>query len=444
MSPRRLLPAALLALGVGAAFVITARDAPAPVTPAAPPPVDPGADFTDWGWPLPYAPITDDEVAWLKSKGWWPLQVGFFADVPGYSAHYAAMRELDLLGRRGIEAEFISFLSGPPILEAFIAGQTQLTHYGDFPFWNTVDKGNPAVAIAVTGVNNEAALLVPPDSPLTAPSQLGADGTPSLIGTTLGSYCEFYISALAEAEGLAFERDYSFAGMSMREAQLVPRGVDAVAVWDPHITFALAKGFGRRIDQVYPWYFATGFEFLRSEIAQEAPGVARAIAEAILEAVLYARHAPDQVADWYRADPRIRGYDRGLIRGQIDRYLTLYKPTYKALHADFWAAEDERVVRSQHEKGRLRRAYTAADLQAFFAPEFMDAALETAGFARPARPVFLPAGWSGVVGQPPYPTYDHAGSLEAPQPWPEAGDLLRPWTAGGVTWGVDGEPTDGG
>ena len=33
--------------------------------------------FAAWGWPLPYEKVSDKSVAWLKEKGWWPLQVAF-------------------------------------------------------------------------------------------------------------------------------------------------------------------------------------------------------------------------------------------------------------------------------------------------------------------------------------------------------------------------------
>src|SRR5690348_5076992 len=86
-----------------------------------------GRKFTDWGWPQPYDQVSAKSREWLNSKGWLPLSVGFFADLPGYSGAYAIVRDLDLLGKRGLPAKFTSFLSGPPILEAFIGQQTQAT-----------------------------------------------------------------------------------------------------------------------------------------------------------------------------------------------------------------------------------------------------------------------------------------------------------------------------
>ncbi len=420
----------LIAFGLVAGCSAPPSDMPVAGTAAAPAQAAPSQaapahvdDPAARGWTVPYERVSDTSIAWLKSQGWWPLSIGYFADVPGYSAHMPVMKDLRLLEARGLEVTYSSFQSGPPILEAFLSGQTQVTHYGDFPFWNTVDKGVPAVAYGVTGTNVEAALLVRPDSPLLSADDLRKAGKELVIGTTLGSYCEFYLLAMGAQHGIEAGRDYRLAGMSMREAQLLPNGIDAVAVFDPHVTFALDKGLGRRIDDVYPYYFNTGFEFMRREIHEHAPDVAQALADATVEALLAVRHDPDRAAALYVSDPRAKAWTKAAARAQIDRYVTLYKPTYKYLHADFWAAEDARVVAAQHAAGRLKRNRDATDLATDFAPGYLATTFGKLGWTVPARPVFLPAGWAGEVGKPPYPTYDNARTLTTPQRWPEPGDV---------------------
>ena len=390
----------------------SAPDAPAPDAPGAAP-----AAPTPDPWPIPRQQVSAASVAWLKSQGWWPLKLGYFADVPGFSVHWAVMREDKLLEQRGLEVEYQTFNSGPPILEAFLGGQTQVTHYGDFPFWTTVDKGVPAVAYAVTGVNNEVALVVPDDSPFHTLEELRAADHELVIGTTLGSYAEFYLRSIP---GL----HYRIAGMSMRDAQVVPAGVDAVAIWDPHLSFALGKHLGRKIDDVYPWYFPTGYEFARRELHEHAPDVMQALADATEEGLLRVRAEPDRAARLYAADPRAKAWSEADIRAQVDRYLLLYKPTYKYLDAAFWSAEDARVVAAQFAAGRLSRARDAADLQKDVAPQYLADTFARLGWAVPAHPVFLPEGWAGTPGQPPYPATLHAGTFAAPQPFPEPADLI--------------------
>lgn len=391
--------------------------------------------FTNWGWPQPYDKVSQKSLDWLKSRGWLPLSVGFFADLPGYAGAYAVIRDMDLLDKRGLPAKFTSFLSGPPILEAFIGGQTQATGYGDLPFWTTVARGNPAVAYGMTAVNYEAAMLVRPDSPLKSIRDLKGRSQPVVIGTLLGSFLEFYISAAADNIGLVLDKDYRLAGMSLREAQFLPKGVDAVVSYDPFVSVTLNKKVGRKIDDAFPYYFNKGYDFIRREIHENAPEVVQAMADAILEATLFTRLDIDRAVDMYHHDPRVAtAYPRELFLEQTKKYVTLYKPTFRYLHADFWAKQDVVVAKSQFEKKRMPRELSEADMKASFAPEYMAKSLGKVGFAVPKRPVFLPDGWNGTVGKPPYPTYLNFSTMTAPQPFPEKGDLVKPWTFGGKTF----------
>jgi sulfonate transport system substrate-binding protein len=391
--------------------------------------------FTDWGWPQPYDKVSEKSLEWLKGKGWLPLSVGFFADLPGYSGAYAIIRDLDLLGKRGLPAKFTSFLSGPPILEAFIGGQTQATGYGDLPFWTTVARGNPAVAYGMTAVNYEAAMLVRPDSPLKSIRDLKGRSEPVVIGTLLGSFLEFYISAAADNVGLVLNKDYKLAGMSLREAQFLPKGVDAVVSYDPFVSVTLNKKIGRKIDDAFPYYFNKGYDFVRREIHENAPDVVQALADAILEATLFTRFDIERAVTMYHSDTRVAtAYPRELFMEQTRKYVTLYKPTFRYLHPEFWAKQDVVVAKSQYEKKRMPRELSESEMKSTFAPEYMAKSLSKVGFAIPRAPVFLPEGWSGTVGKPPYPHYYNFSNMKAPQAFPEKGDLVRPWTFAGKTF----------
>ncbi len=360
---------------------------------------------TKWGWPLPYEQVSQKSLDWLKSKGWLPLSIGYFADIPGYSACYAIIKEKKLLEKRGLPANFISFLSGPPIVEAFLGGQTQVTHYGDFPFWLTIDKGAPAVAFALTGVNHGVAMLVAPDSAITKPEDLKQAGKQTVVGTTLGSYAEFYLTAMTNNKGLVRDKDFKVAGLSMREAQLLPKGVDAVVLWDPYIAFSQEKRLGRVIDNGSPYFFTTAFDFVRREIHENAPDVVQALADAAIEAILYAQHDAEGTADFYRKDPRISGYSRELLIDQVKKYLCSYPAAVRYIHSDFWATEDARIIEALYSMGRVNKAISIAEMKQFMAPQYVGNTLRKLGQSVPEKPVFLPSDWQGQVAKPPYPEY---------------------------------------
>lgn len=409
--------------GLGAAACLSLSGLPGNLASAASP-----EKFTPWGWPEPYGQVSEKSLKWLDSKGWLPLSIGFFADLPGYSGYYAVMRDLKLLEKRGLPVKYSSFLCGPPILESYIGGNTQVTGYGDFPFWTTVERGTPSIAYAVTAVNYEAAMLVRPDSPLKSIKDLKGRSEPVVIGTLLGSFLEFYISAAADVLGLRYGKDYKLAGMSLREAQFIPKGIDAVVMYDPFPVISIEKGLGRKIDDAFPYYFNKGYDFVRKEIHENAPDVVQAISDANLESILYTRYDIDKAVEMYHKDPRVRSaYSFDLFKNQTERYTTSLKPSHKYINADFWAAQDEVVVQSQFKKNRMKRALSVQDLKNTFATNYMANSLGKVGFAVPAKPVFLPAGWNGTVGKPPYPPYYNLDTMKGPQPFPEKGDLTKDW-----------------
>jgi sulfonate transport system substrate-binding protein len=223
--------------------------------------------------------------------------------------------------------------------------------------------------------------------------------------------------------------------MTLREAQFLPRGVDAVVSYDPFVSVTLDRKIGRKIDDAFPYYFNKGYDFIRKEIHENAPDVVQALSDAILEATLYTRLNLAKAVEMYHNDPRVASaYSRELFTDQTKKYVTLYKPTFRYLHPDFWASQDVVVAKSQFERKRMPRELSIADMKAAFAPEYMAQSLKKVGFAIPERPVFLPKDWNGTVGKPPYPPYFNFSTMQAPQEFPQPGDLTQPWSFGGKSY----------
>jgi sulfonate transport system substrate-binding protein len=56
------------------------------------------------------------------------------------------------------------------------------------------------------------------------------------------------------------------------------------------------------------------------------------------------------------------------------------------------------------------------------------------GWAIPKQPPFIPPNWTGQPDRLPYPDYLHAMNTKEPQPFPEKGDLTKPWSFGGKSY----------
>ena len=119
--------------------------------------------FTDWGWPLPYERVSDKSVQWLKSKGWWPIQVAYQAPWSGQNTINIVMDRQGLMKVRGVDAAWQAFPSGPAINETIVSAKFQVGNGGNFPFTSLLDKSIPVTAIAILSPNLLHALVVPPE-----------------------------------------------------------------------------------------------------------------------------------------------------------------------------------------------------------------------------------------------------------------------------------------
>ncbi|MBU6493099.1 MAG: ABC transporter substrate-binding protein [Burkholderiales bacterium] len=384
--------------------------------------------FTDWGWPLPYQQISPQSVQWLKSQGWWPLKIAYQAPWSGQNTINIVMDRMGLLKKRGVDAKFQAFASGPAINEVIVSGRFQAGSGGNFPFTSLIDKRIPVKAIAIESPNLLHALVVPNDSPLKSFKDLKGSNPPAAIGLVTGSSAEFYVQMAAEVNGVKIGKDIILKNMSPGDQMAMPKGLAAVASWDPTPTMIVnERKTGRIIDSIYPYNMYEGQFYVREEVIQHAPDVAQALSDAFVEATLWTRLHPRQAAQLMSEDPQLRNYSKTLLLQQIEAYNNLYKPTYVYPNGAFWGAANETIFKWLYQNKRIEHPLTAKDFEAAVDPQFMDKTFEKLGWARPAQPPFIPAHWSGSPDKIPYPAYETPQNLKQAQAFPQPGDLTKPW-----------------
>ena len=389
--------------------------------------------FTEWGWPQPYEKVSDKSVAWLKEKGWWPLQVAYQPPWSGQNTVNIVMDRQGLLKSRGVEAKWQGFPSGPAINETIVSGRFQVGNGGNFPFTSLLDKNIPVKAIAILSPNLLHALVVPTDSPIKSIKDLkNPKGEPHTIGLVTGSSAEFYLQAAMQQNGIVVGKDVILKNMPPGEQMALPKGVTAVASWDPTPAMMVQeRKNGRIVDSIFPYNMYEGQFYIRQEIIDNAPDVAQAFSDAFAEATLWTRLYPEKAAQLMAEDPMLKNYSREIQLQQVKAYMNLYKPTNIYPHAQFWGDVNEHIFRWLHEQKRLTRPLTAKDFVAAVDERFMKKTFEKLGWAVPQQPPFIPAGWKGHPAKTPYPDYVHAINTQNPQPFPEKGDLVKPWSFGG-------------
>ena len=388
--------------------------------------------FNDWGWPQPYERVSEKSVQWLKDKGWWPIQVAFQAPWSGQNTVNVVMDRMGLLKARGIDAKWTAFPSGPAINEVLISGRYQVGNGGNFPFTSLLDRKIPVKAIGIVSPNLLHALVVPNDSPLKSIQDLKGSNPPATIGLVTGSSAEFYFQMAMQINGLQAGKDIILKNMPPGEQIAMPKGIAGIVAWDPTPELiASERKTGRVIDTIFPYNMYEGQFYLRGELVENVPDVAQAFADALVEATLWTRRNPAKAAELMAEDPNLRHFSKSILLQQIEAYNNLYKPTYLYPHAGFWGDVNEPIFDWLHSQKRITRPLKSADFADAVDERFMRTTFAKLGWAIPKLPPFLPAGWKGQANKPPYPDYIHALNSKQPQPFPEPGDLTKPWSFAG-------------
>lgn len=394
-----------------------------------------GAKFTEWGWPQPYQKVSDKSVAWLKQKGWWPLHIAFQAPWSGQNnINIVADRE-GLLAKRGIEAKWQAFGSGPAINEVLVTGRFQVANSGNFPFTSLLDKQIPVKVIALVTPNILHATIVPNDSKVKSLDDFKGSNPPAAIGLVTGSSAEFYFQEAASVHGLVIGKDVVLKNMPIGEQMALPKGIDAVVPWDAGASMITQdRKNGRMIDTIYPYNMYEGNYVVRQELVDNVPDVVQALSDTYVEALLWSRLNIDKTVQLLKEDPSLRHFTKSILLQQTKLYNLMYKPTFAYPHAMFWGEANEPIFDWLYKLKRIQHPLKAKDFAAAVDASFMAKTFGKLGWAVPKRPPFLPANWAGSLAKPPYPTYATPISLEEPQPFPEKGDLTKPWSFGGKTY----------
>jgi ABC-type nitrate/sulfonate/bicarbonate transport system substrate-binding protein len=393
------------------------------------------SSFTAWGWPQPYEKISPKSISWLKDKGWWPLTVAWQPPFSGQNASLVVINRQELLAKRGIEAKFQAFNSGPDINEAITSAKAQVGNGGNFPLTTLLDKNVPIKVLGITAPNLKHQTIVPNDSPLKSLKDLKGSNPPAVIGIVTGSSAEFYFQVAAAENGLQIGKDVVLKNLPLSEQIQLPKGIAAVVPWDLTATLITQeKKTGRAIDVSYPYNIYQGSYYARQELVDNVPDVAQALTDALIEANLWIRQNPEKTADLLAEEPNLKNVPKTLLLQQVQEYNNLYKPTYVYPTAEFWGQENERIAQWLKQGNRLTRNVTAKDYVAAFAPQFAAKSFARLGWKVPAQPPTIPADWTGKPGRQPHPEYYTYLNLKAPQAFPEKGDLTQAWEFNGKTY----------
>jgi len=395
--------------------------------------------FTDWGWPLPYEQVSAKSKQWLQSKGWWPLSAAWIVVWSGEEMIGNVMQTQKLLEKRGIEMNWQTFVAAGFSNEAFIPGRIQLANTGALGVLALLSNRVPARAVAVHSPALTHAATVPLDSPLKSLADLKGQKVlkrPAVVGTTTGSTNHFGFIAAAAYFGLKQDEDYTLRSSPPGDLATGPKGIDVYTIWEPHVSYSTdVLKATRLLEPLDPYYIYSGYSYLRQEIEDNAPDVVQLATDAFIEAVLWAKANQEKAVADLASQPTYGRLGLPLLTKMSQRYVFWPKPTVYYPFADpngIWPKEESRISQWAYDTGASKNLVTNNDWLKVRKTGYMDATFAKLGWAVPERPPFLPKDFGGV-GNLPYKPYG-AALLNGPAPFPEPGELKKPWTFMGKTY----------
>ena len=391
------------------------------------------SNFTDWGWPQPYEQISPKSKQWLESKGWWPLNGAWVVVWSGEEIIGTVLRDQKLLEKRGIETKWQTFVAAGFSNEAFIPGRIQIANTGALGVLALLSNKVPTRALAVHSPGITHAALVPPDSPLKSISDLKDQKVlkrTAIVGTTTGSTNHFGFIAAAGYLGLKEGQDFTLRSLPPGDLATGPRGVDVYTIWEPHVSFSTeVLKATRLLETLNPYYIYSGYYYTRLEIEENAPDVAQLMTDAFIEAILWAKANPEAAVNALMEQPAYGRLSKELITRMSERYLFWPKPTVYYPFDDpngLWPKEEARISEWAYSTGASKNKVTDQDWMNVRKTNYMANTFKKLGWAVPTRPPFLPKDFGGV-GNLPYKPYS-AEILTGPAPFPEPGELTKPWS----------------
>jgi len=437
VSRRRLLRAAALSLGGvcgGCAPLLPPRGTPTPIPrPTSTPTFIPARQFTPWGWPLPYEPISASSIDWLQEHAWWPLGIAYRPLSSGTNAVSLMMNAYQLTSRRGLDATFTPVFSATLLEQTFVAGRVQVASADETVVALMIRHDVPVASVAIQAPNLNVGTVVPAGSPLRRFADLRGSG--ATIGVEFDSLAIAYLVAAAAVDGVTVNQDFFLLGIETALQSNLPPTASAFAPWDPVLSHIVnERSSGHVIDVVFPYHFSNIHLIVRRELVENVPDVVQALVDAYQEAILLVRYEPRQAVDLLQRDPRLLQYSPGLLAQQTAAYNNLYKPTFAYPFQDFWAAAETYISSLLALNGQLPRPIDTDTWKAVISPRFMEFTYARLGWRVPDQPPWIPRGWTGTVGKPPYPPYLTIDTLKQAQTWPEPSDLVRPWQFAGTTY----------
>lgn len=171
-----------------------------------------------------------------------PINIGW---QPGTCWACYVARDREIFQEVGLQPNYVKFTAGPPMFSAFQSGSIDVSWSGTLPAVIGAAQGVPLSVIGIEGATRNA-LIVKASGPIKTVADLAGKS----IGTVKGSGSYFVMARLTEMRGIGDK--YNFVNLQLPNVipAFVKNDVDAVVLWEPWASRAVAEGGVRIADEM--------------------------------------------------------------------------------------------------------------------------------------------------------------------------------------------------
>lgn len=213
------------------------------------------------------------------------------------------MEKAAIAQKHGLDAEFIFFQYGPPMMEAMTSGHVDAVITSLMPVTTLLSRTPGAATVVADLGSSSYSLMVPKNSAVKDIKDLGG----RRIAVSFNSDSHLDLLRLVKSAGMDPKSDVKLLNVQPNELVLtLNQGfADAIVIRQPQV-LKMQEQFGAKIVHTWPFRFVS---IMRSDyLAQHPEAKARYLA-ALRESILYIVNNKDQASVWFgeklRVDPQI-------------------------------------------------------------------------------------------------------------------------------------------
>jgi sulfonate transport system substrate-binding protein len=195
----------------------------------------------------------------------------------------------------GISLEYVKFLSGPPLIEAFAGNRLDIGLIGDQPLIQARANNIDIKAIAAQSKDSRSSgLLVPIGSPIKTLKDLKG----KKVGTKIGSASHNLLVRYLESAGLTL-KDIQLVNLDPPNIKvaLASKDIDAAVLWEPWVTIIEDEKVGKVLFTSEGYKKSTSIIIASSRFTNEYPEVTVRLLRIFQRSVKFIDKNPQKAAE---------------------------------------------------------------------------------------------------------------------------------------------------